>query len=95
MNRQTFNHHSLIRTAILLLAILFLSVLAYGSWNNPNFWRTANQRGDHLMNKKQFKQAANAYEDPWHIGMAQYRNGDFKEAGPTFARVPGADGAFN
>jgi Ca-activated chloride channel family protein len=27
--------------------------------------------------------------------VAQYRNGDFKEAAKTFARVPGADGAYN
>ena len=42
-----------------------------------------------------FGQAAEAYADPWHIGVAQFRNGDFEAAAQTFARVPGANGAFN
>jgi Ca-activated chloride channel family protein len=32
---------------------------------------------------------------PGRIATAQYRNGDFKEAAKTFARVPGANGAYD
>jgi Ca-activated chloride channel family protein len=83
------------RIATAVLLAMTLAGLAYGSWHNPTFWRTANQRGDALMAQKAFRQAAAAYSDPWRIGVAQYRNGDFKEAAQTFARVPGAAGAFN
>ncbi|MBK6510759.1 MAG: hypothetical protein IPG06_15770 [Haliea sp.] len=83
------------RIATAVFLTLALAGLAYGSWHNPEFWRRANQRGDTLMAQKAFKQAAAAYSDPWHIGVAQYRAGDFKEAAQTFARVPGATGAFN
>ena len=47
------------------------------------------------MRERKFADAAKAYSDPWRIGIAQYRNGDFEAAAKTFARVPGAVGAFN
>lgn len=40
-------------------------------------------------------EAAKAYRDPWRIATAQYRHGDFEAAAKTFARVPGAKGAFD
>lgn len=83
------------KTLALLGGILVLAILLYGSWNNPDFWFTADQRGDHLMAKEQYNAAANVYTDPWRKGVAQYRNGDFEDAARTFARVPGAKGAFN
>jgi Ca-activated chloride channel family protein len=70
-------------------------MLAYGTWRNPDFWSTPGERGDRLMAAKEYKEAESAYEDPWRIGIAQYRNGDFKEAAATFARVPGAAGAYD
>jgi Ca-activated chloride channel family protein len=78
--------------AILLVAA---AALAYGSKFYPDFWFTAAQRGDRLMAEKRYREAAEVYDDPWHIGTAQYRNGDFKQAAATFSRVPGANGAFN
>jgi len=83
------------RWILTLLGLAFIGVLVMGTLRNPNFWRTADQRGDALMRAGKFREAAKAYEDPWHIGTAQYRNGDFKEAAKTFARVPGATGAFD
>lgn len=81
--------------ALTLSLLLALASLAYGSWRNPDFWRTANQRGDAMMAQRAFKQAAATYGEPLHIGVAQYRSGDFTEAAQMFARVPGATGAFN
>jgi len=77
------------------LGLLFLLVLGVGTARNPQFWWTADQRGDHLFSQKKFAQAAKVYADPWRIGMAQYRNGDFVAAAKSFARVPGATGAFD
>jgi Ca-activated chloride channel homolog len=51
--------------------------------------------GDLLLGRKEFAKAARTYSDPWRIGTAQYRNGDFEAAAKTFARVPDAAGAFN
>ncbi len=80
-------------TLPVLLAVALALVI--GSLRDPNFWRTANQRGDALFRHHQFAEAAKTYTDPIRIGIAQYRNGDFEDAAKTFARVPGATGAFN
>lgn len=82
----------IVRGIVLLLPLV---VLAVGTWQNPDFWSLPERRGDRLMAAKQYKEAESAYVDPWRIGVAQYRNGDFREAAATFARVPGADGAFD
>lgn len=82
------------RTAI-VLTLLWLGAPIVGTMLNANFWSTPDQRGDALMRGKKFADAAKTYSDPWHIGMAQYRNGDFEAAAKTFARVPGATGAFD
>ncbi len=78
-----------------LAILLFIAALGAGSLRDPNFWRTPDQRGETLMRKKKFAEATKTYTDPWRIGMAQYRNGDFEAAAKTFARVPGATGAFD
>lgn len=84
-----------LRRISLAVLVAAIALLAYGSINNPNFWRNATQRGDRLMAEKNYRAASKAYDDPWRIGVAQYRNGDFKAAAQTFTRVPGANGAFN
>jgi Ca-activated chloride channel homolog len=73
----------------------FVAVLIAGTLQNPNFWRTSEQRGAALFHAGKFKEAAKVYTDPWRVGVAQYRDGSFEEAAKTFARVPGATGAFN
>ena len=77
-----------------LLAVV-LAGFGYGTWRDPDFWITPDQRGDRLLAEKQYKEAAAAYADPWRVGVAQYRDGDFEAAARTFARVPGATGAFD
>ncbi|HBZ54637.1 MAG TPA: hypothetical protein DEO88_04450 [Syntrophobacteraceae bacterium] len=73
----------------------FALILSIGTAFCPHFWLTADQWGDVLLRRKAFAEAAKAYVDPWRIGVAQYRNGDFEAAAKTFARVPGAAGAFD
>jgi Ca-activated chloride channel family protein len=80
--------------AILIGAVVAV-VLGVGTWRNDDFWSTASQRGDRLLAAGDFDQAESVYREPWRIGVAQYRNGDFEDAAGTFARVPGAIGAFD
>lgn len=83
------------KRAPLILTIAALALLLAGTLRDPNFWSTPEQRGDALLRAGKFADAAKAYTDPAHIGVAQYRNGDFEAAAKTFARVPGAMGAFD
>lgn len=75
--------------------VILIVALGTGTWKNPDFWQSPAQRGDRLMAKKEYAAAAKVFQDPRCIGAAQYRNGDFEAAARTFARVPGAEGAFN
>lgn len=80
---------------VLIAASICLVALVIGTLRNKHFWITTDQRGDMLMRKGKYAEAAKAYTDPFHIATAQYRNGDFEAAAKTFARVPGAQGAFD
>lgn len=84
-----------VRWSLLAGLAVFVSILAFGTVRDPHYWMKADRRGEMLMHAKKFSEAAKAYEDPWHVAAAQYRNGDFEAAAKTFARVPGASGAFN
>jgi Ca-activated chloride channel family protein len=86
---------SLLPSVQIFAAFLLLCALAIGSWRNPDFWSTPDRRGDALLRDGKFSEAAKTYSDPWRIGVAQYRNGDFEAAATSFARVPGATGAFD
>lgn len=69
--------------------------LAIGTWHDTDFWFTANQRGDWQMKHHRYQQAEKTFSDPWHIGVAQYRQGNFEDAAHTFLRTPGSAGAYN
>lgn len=79
----------------LSLAGLLAAGLVAGSFLDPDFWSTPDQRGDRLMAKKHYADAAKCYADPLRIGIAQYRDAQFESAAKTFAKVPGAAGAYN
>jgi Ca-activated chloride channel homolog len=81
--------------AILTAFLVLAAVLGIGTWRDPEFWRTADQRGEALMQQKRFAEAAKAFHDPMRIGIAQYRDSQFEAAAGTFAKVPGADGLYN
>jgi len=85
----------LARIAAGVLVVGAVAFMAWGTWQDPDFWRTTSQRGDELMATHDYRSAAEVYVDPWRVGVAMYRNGDFEDAAHTFARVPGAVGAFN
>jgi Ca-activated chloride channel homolog len=81
--------------ALWLPAGSLIALLIAGTVRDPDFWFTPDQRGDALFKAKKYQEAAKMYTDPIRIGAAQYRNGDFEAAAKTFARVPGAIGAFD
>ena len=78
-----------------IAAMLPLAALAIGTVRDPDFWSTADQRGDALMKKHRFADAAKAYHDPMKAGIALYRDAQFEKAAHTFAKAPGEDAIFN
>jgi Ca-activated chloride channel homolog len=83
------------RTLLIVALLTVAGWLTAATLRDPNYWRTADQRGDALLRAGRFTEAARLYTDPQRIGAAQFRNGDFESAARTFARVPGAAGAFD
>lgn len=88
-------HHWSVRHAIWAALGAFVIALGVQTVRHPHFWFTADQQGSRLYRQQKFGEAAKAFADPWWIATAQYRNGDFEAAAKTFARVPGAPGAFD
>jgi Ca-activated chloride channel family protein len=85
-------------TAIIVAAEVVIAVVLvglFGPWRRPDLWFTAGQRGDMLMRKGEYVQAAKAYSDPARQGAALYRGGDFKGAAAAFARQSSAEGSYN
>jgi len=79
----------------LMLPLAVVAGFVTATLTHPHFWRTANQSGDALLRAGKYKEAARAYEDPARSGIALYRGGEFEDAAKMFARVPGAEGAYN
>jgi Ca-activated chloride channel homolog len=79
----------------ILIPLAFVLVLVAGTMRNPDFWRSADRRGDALLPQGKFEQAAKTYVDPMRQGIALYRARDFEKAAKAFVRVPGAAGAFD
>jgi Ca-activated chloride channel family protein len=84
-----------IRPGRIAIFLLFLFALIVGSVLRPDFWFSADQRGDWLFRRGEFEQAAKIFSDPMRQGVALYRVGDFLPASKAFVRVRDAAGAFN
>jgi Ca-activated chloride channel family protein len=56
---------------------------------------TADQQAQQLYDDKQFREAAEKFEDPWWKGTAQYASGQYLEAAESFVRMANAEGFFN
>jgi Ca-activated chloride channel family protein len=68
-------------------------VIAAFSW--AGLWFTADQKGAHLFEKGEHKEAAKVFENPMWQGVALYRAGEFEDAAQAFARIDSADGNYN
>lgn len=78
-----------------IAAALPVTALVIGTVRDPDFWSTADQRGDALMKKHRFAEAAKTYHDPMKAGIALYRDARFEDAAHSFAKASGEDAIFN
>ncbi|WP_018402945.1 VWA domain-containing protein [Marinobacter gelidimuriae] len=84
------------RGALALFALALLPTLPQPaqalSWGE--LWQREDQRAPALIEQDP-KQAAKQLQAPEWQGTALYRSREFEAAGERFAKVPGADGAYN
>ncbi|MCA9444251.1 MAG: tetratricopeptide repeat protein, partial [Candidatus Omnitrophica bacterium] len=79
---------SVIRVAILLIA-------AFPFQSCSHFWMTPDQKGQVLMNRGEFKKAAESFRDPYRRGVAWFRAGEFEKAEQDFARIATPQAEYN
>ncbi|KTD07589.1 tetratricopeptide repeat protein [Legionella jamestowniensis] len=77
-----------------LLLLLCVSLSSY-SFNWRDLWFTKDQQGQTLMQKKQFGQAADTFQNQAWRGAAAYRAGNYKEAAKYYETLQNAQGFYN
>ena len=80
------------------ITALALGVLVWIGATRGGFvglWLTADQQGRWAYQRSDFATAAGTFTDPAWRGVAQYRNGSYKAAADTFARLDSAAGFYN
>ena len=81
---------------LFVLAFLFVGLPPSAhAFEWADLWQRPDQRGAAALTQGDAARAAALFESPAWQGTAHYRNNDFAAAADAFARVPGADGAFN
>ncbi|MDF7826118.1 tetratricopeptide repeat protein [Pontiellaceae bacterium B12227] len=66
-----------------------MSVLLVGLFLTPD------QQGQRLMERGDFAEAADVFEDPMRVGAAWYRAGEFKKAEAAFRQIASPDADYN
>ena len=71
------------------------AVLLIGSISWSYLWFTPDQQGQRLLDRGEFRAAAETFRDPVRQGVAWFRAGEFEQAERTFARVATPEAEFN
>lgn len=82
-----------VTTALLALTLSGCSGSEGTWWLDP--WLTRDQQGRRLFEAKEYKAAAERFEDPMWKGVAYYTAHDWKRAKEQFGRVDSVDALFN
>jgi len=93
---------TILRPKSLLQAVPLLAFVGACAWawqaaggSFANLWLTPDQQGARLMARRQYAEAAKYFQDPLWQGVAEYRDGQFKEAAAAFARIDSPEAAFD
>ncbi len=80
--------------AQVLSGCILLMGMSLAAKQGTDFFVTADQRGQRLMDHQQYQQAAATFADPYRQAVALYRAGDFKQAATWFGGLPSAEASF-
>ena len=71
------------------------AILLIGSISWSYLWFTPDRQGQRLLDRGEFRAAAETFRDPVRQGVAWFRAGEFEQAERTFARVATPEAEFN
>ena len=77
----------------MMKSISLLAAIAGITW--WSLWFTPDQQGQRLMNRGEFRAAAETFRDPMRQGVAWFRAGEFEKAEQAFARSGTEEAEFN
>ena len=83
---------------VILVTVIAVAALLYMRGPEGAFvdlFLTPDQQGQQLYEDKQFREAAEKFEDPAWKGTAQYASGQYVEAAESFVRMASAEGFYN
>jgi Ca-activated chloride channel family protein len=83
------------RHASLLILMMLLASTAQASMDWSSLWRTADQRGEHLLQTGDAATAAKTYSDPRRKAFAELKAGDNEAAAHDFAVFDDSDAHYN
>jgi len=89
---------STLPVTLLIAALAVVAVLnparAYSA-GFENWWLTADQQGQRLMERGEYLEAAATFENPAWRAAAYYRGGDFESAASLYGRIRSPEAAYN
>lgn len=80
---------------MVVVAASFIWALFFVNWSFRDLFLTPDQQGSRLMAKKEYKKAAEVFQEPMQRGTALYRDGDFKEAAAAFGQDGSPEAIYN
>jgi Ca-activated chloride channel homolog len=75
--------------------ILFLSSVSASAWNWTDWWFTADQQAQQLMDKHHYAQAAKKYKREDWSAAAAYKSGDYQRASDLYKQMGTEQGYYN
>jgi Ca-activated chloride channel family protein len=80
---------------ITLAAVGILGVLTWQRGDFTGLWLTPDQQALKAYERREFRDAFDAFEDPAWKGVAAYRSGLYGESADAFGRIDSARGFYN
>jgi Ca-activated chloride channel family protein len=85
------------RCLALLCALTWATGALAADWPGSlaDWWLTADQQGQRLVEQGRYLEAAERFEDPAQRGAAFFLGGDFEQAAGVFGRLSSPEAAYN
>ncbi len=87
--------NTLLRITNMASIVILLVAIVLAIQTDADFFVTADQRGQRLLDQGEYSKAAETFADPYRQAEAYYRFGDFEKAASIYGGVPGAEAAYN
>ena len=94
MRTMLLKHRTLLPFYLALVVVVFWAMFFFkGSWSE--LWMTADQKGYKLYQTKNYKEAAQSFENPSFKGASYFKAGEFKKAKAIYMAGTSKEAKYN